>query len=345
MVRLMAARVGYVAVGLVATLAANAAPSRADEFYRGKQVSVYIGYGPGGTYDTYGRLLAHYMSRYVPGNPTFVPRNMPGAGSKLLASYLYSAAPKDGREFGVIWSGLILDSLLDESRSEKFDASRFSWIGSMNKSTRGGVVWHTAPAQSLEDALHKTMVVGSTGARSGLGLYPLLLNRLIGAKFKIVGGYKGSTDMSLAMERGELDAIVGIDIANILNVKPDWFAAMKAKVFLQLSLQKDPQFPHAPLVMDFISKAEDRQFMKLFLAADDLSYLFIAPPSIPADRLRVLREAFVAVTKDPAFLVEAKKRNVEVKPTSGEAIASLVSDIYSTPASLLAQARALVNKQ
>lgn len=333
-----------VAIAAATALAMAAGSVRADDFYRGKQVSVYIGYGPGGGYDTYGRLVARYITQHIPGNPTTVPKNMPGAGSKRLATYLYDAAPKDGSEFGIVWSGLILDALLEDKGNKEFDASRFGWVGSMTKSTRAGIVWHTAAAQSLDDALKAEMVVGSTGARSGLGLHPVLLNRMLGAKFKIIAGYKGTADMTLAMERGELDGILGWDISNLLSTKASWLKEKQAKVFLQLSLQKDIRFPDVPLVMDYLAKDDDRQIMKLFLVTDEMAYLFIAPPSIPAERLKTLRDGFNAAVTTPAFLEDAKKLNLDVTPTSGREIEKLVRDIYSTPEPLLKQARLLVNE-
>lgn len=330
------------AIGVGAVLAASfigAPGSVADDFYRGRQLSVYIGYGPGGSYDAYGRLIARHIGKHIPGNPTLVPRNMPGAGSSVLANYLYGASPKDGTEFGVVWSGLVLDALLDPRKD--FDASRFSWIGSMNKSTRGGVVWHAAAAQSLDDAFRVTMVVGSTGDRSGLGLYPTLLNRMLGAKFKIIAGYKGTADMGLAMERGELDGILGVDINNNVAVKAGWLEGRLARVFLQLGLKRDPKFPEVPFIMDYLKSTDDQQLMKLFLVPDEISYLIIGPPAVPASRLDILRNAFVAATKDPLLLAEAAKLNLEVNPTDGASIAALVDDIYTTPQTLLSRARSI----
>jgi tripartite-type tricarboxylate transporter receptor subunit TctC len=337
-----------VSVLLMSGLILAAAPfeattAQAQEAYRGKTLSVQIGYGAGGGYDTYGRLLARYMGKHIPGNPVLVPKNMPGAGSMKLANYLYVTAPKDGTEFGIIGNGVILEPLLGGAGAQ-FDPTKFSWLGSLDKFVEIGVVRSNARAQSLEDAMKTEMVVGSTGSKSGTNLYPILLNNILGTKFKIVKGYTGTKEMTLAVERGELDGFLGWCVSCILSEKPDWVREKTVKVFVQTALEKDPRFPDAAMVMDYIKNEEDRKIMTLFLSNAEMSRPFVAPPNIPRDRFAILRAAFEASARDPNMVADAKKMNLDINLMTGETIDKLIETIYNSPKSVVEKASAIFNQ-
>jgi tripartite-type tricarboxylate transporter receptor subunit TctC len=338
----MARIVSLLLTGILAVAACHGRAEAAEEF-RGKTFSVQIGYGTGGGYDAYARLLARHMGRFIPGNPVLVPKNMPGAGSMKLANYLYVQSPKDGTEFGIIGNGVVLEPLLGGSGA-LFDATKFSWIGSLDRFVEIGVVRSSAQVQSLADAMKHEMVVGSTGSKSGTNLYPILLNSILGTKFKIVKGYAGTAELALAVERGEIDGFLGWCTSCILSEKPDWVRDGKVKVFVQTALEKDPRFPDADMVMDYVTKDEDRQVLSLFLSGAEMSRPFVAPPGLPKERLEMLRTAFEKMGGDAGFLSDAKKMELDINLTSGERIDALVKANYSAPKPVIARAAAVFNQ-
>jgi tripartite-type tricarboxylate transporter receptor subunit TctC len=333
------ARTLTVAVALAWPMAGQA-QSQAD-FYKGKTVEVYIGYTVGGAYDAYARLLARHMGKYIPGNPTVLTKNMDGAGSLRLANWLYSVAPKDGTVFGTIGRGIPFDPLLGRSGAQ-FEATKFSWIGSANDEVSVCAAWHTAPVDKLEDLTTREMIVGGTAGSADTDQFPRVVNGVLGTKMKVISGYPGGNDINLAMERGEVEGRCGWSWSSVKATHQKWLDEKKVKILAQLSLAKHPDLPDVPLVLDFAKTDEQKQILKVIFARQVMGRPFLGPPGIPADRLAVLRKAFIDTMKDKEFLAEADKGQFEITPVSGEEIQKLVEEVYQTPKEIAAKAGEMV---
>src|SRR5260370_29476811 len=267
------------------------------DFYKGKTIDLYIGYSAGGGYDVYARALARYMTRFIPGNPALVPKNMPGAGSLVLANWLYNVAAKDGTAFGIIRRGTGFDPLLGSTKAQ-FDAAKFNWIGSMNDEVSVCVAWHTTGITKLEQVKQNELTVGGTGPAADTDQFPKVLNDTIGTKFKIVTGYPGGNDVDLAMERGEVMGRCGWSWSSVIETDQKWIYENKISVLVQLSLRKHPDLPSVPLVMDFARSNEEKQIFKLVFARQPMGRPFLAPPEILSDRTATLRKAFMDTMQD-----------------------------------------------
>lgn len=331
-----------IAIVLLTPLAANA-QGGPDGFYKGKTLEVYVGYGPGGGYDLYTRVLAKHVVKYLPGRPAEpVVRNMPGAGSAKLAQYMWEVAPKDGTAFGLINSTIAFDPLFggDAAEAIKFDPSKLTWIGSLDQFTPIAISWHTTGVKSIEDVKKKEFITGSTGGADAATVYATMLNNMIGTKFKVLAGYKGSNDIALAMERGEVPGFIGWYWAGLKAFKPDWVKDNKMNVFLQFGLDRDPDLPGVPHVTDVLANDEQKQIFRLVLSQLALARPFIAPPGVPAERVKELRAAFNATAKDPDFLAEMDKAKQTVRLYTGEQIDTLLREVYSTPAATIDKVKA-----
>jgi tripartite-type tricarboxylate transporter receptor subunit TctC len=311
-------------------------------FYKGKSVDLYIGYSAGGGYDVYARALARHMGRFIPGNPTIVPKNMPGAGSLVLANWLYNVAAKDGTAFGMIGRGTAFDPLLGSTKAQ-FDAAKFNWIGSMNDEVSVCVAWHTSGIAKLEQVVQNELTVGGTGPAADTDQFPKVLNATIHTKFKIIPGYPGGNDIDLAMERGEVMGRCGWSWSSVIATHKSWLDENKINVLVQLSLNKHADLPTAPLIMDFAKTDEQRQMFKLVFARQPMGRPFLAPPGVPAERTATLRKAFMDTMKDPGFLAEAEKMKLEINPVSGDAVQAIVQDVYQTPKSIAAAVADILN--
>jgi tripartite-type tricarboxylate transporter receptor subunit TctC len=334
---------GALGAALLAVLPLSAA--KADsvaDFYKGKNITLYIGYSVGGGYDTYARLLATYMSKYIPGNPTVVPKNMTGAGSLVLANYLYQVAPKDGTAFGEIGRGIPFDPLFGLKRA-KFDASKFTWIGSMNDEVSVCVSWEGSGVKTIDDVMKKELVVGGTGASADTDEFPKILNGVLGTKFKLVTGYPGGNEVGLAMERGEVKGRCGWSWSSVKSLHLDWVKSGKVRVLIQLALKKHPDLPNVPLVMDLAKTPEQKQMLKLVFVRQSMGRPFLAPPGVPADRAAALRKAFDATMKDKDFLAVAAKQNLEMNPVSGQELQDLVEEAYKAPKALAQRVATLLD--
>jgi tripartite-type tricarboxylate transporter receptor subunit TctC len=297
------------------------------EFYKGKNVDLMVGYSAGGGYDVYARMLARYIGKHIPGNPTVVVKNMDGAGSLRLANALYNALPKDGTVFGTVARGAAFDPLLG-NKAAQFDASKFNWIGSANDEVSVCVAWHTAGITKIEDTFDKELVVGGTGPSADTDQFPRIVNGVLGTKMKIVTGYPGGNDVSLAMERGEVQGRCGWSWSSVISTRKDWYDSKKINVLVQLSLNKHPDLPNVPLILDLAKTPEQKQILTLVFARQALGRPFLAPPGIPQDRVDALRKAFMDTMKDPEFLAEAEKAKLEITPISGEEVQKIVVDAY-----------------
>jgi len=321
--------------GVVALVLSGAWPIRAQaqpaaEFYKGKQVDLYIGYSAGGGYDVYARLLARHMGRHIPGGPVIVPRNMEGAGSLRLANWLYKAAPKDGTAFGTIGRGIAFDPLLGGTGAQ-FKAGEFAWIGSANDEVSVCVSWGKTGISRFDELYKKEMFVGGTGATADTDLFPKVMNGVLGTKMRVVTGYPGGADITLAMQRGEVQGRCGWSWSSIKTNHPDWVKDGTLKLLVQLSLEKHPDMPNVPLIMDMVKTEEQRGVMRLLFARQVMGRPFLAPPGLPADRIALLRKAFMDTMNDKSFLAEADKLKLEITPVSGEKVQELVAEVYRTP--------------
>ncbi|MGQ0663237.1 MAG: Bug family tripartite tricarboxylate transporter substrate binding protein [Pseudomonadota bacterium] len=329
-----------IALAVAGGLAGAAAPAVAQpaaEFYRGKTIDLLIGFSPGGGYDTYGRVLARHLGKHLPGNPKVVAKNMPGAGSLRLANFIYAVAAKDGTVIGTFARGLAMDPLLG-GEGIQFDAKKFTWIGSMNNEVSVCASWHTSPVKTWADLLTHELVVGGLGSGADTDTFPLVLRNVLGAKLKLITGYPGGADILLAMERGEVTGRCGWSWSTVKSRSPAWLKEGKVNLLVQMSLNKHPDIPLVPLVMDLARNEEQKQILRIIFARQVMGRPFAAPPGLPADRAAALRRAFDAALQDPELIAEAEKADLELNPVTGEGIAALVEEIYKTPPEIAAKA-------
>ena len=323
------------ALAMIATVATARAES-VEEFYKGKTVELYIGYSVGGGYDTYARLLARHMSKHIPGNPTIVPQNMPGAGSLKLANWLFQAAPQDGTAFGTIARAAPFDPLFGNEKAE-FKADKFNYIGSANNEVSVCASMVGSGVKTLEDLQTKELIVGGTGDTADTVQFPKIMNAVLGTKIKIINGYPGGNDVVLAMERGEVQGRCGWSWSSVKAERMDWVTDNKMNVIIQISTAKHPELPDVPLIMDYAKTKEDKQLLNLIFARQELGRPYVAPPNVPADRVAALRAAFDATMADPEFLDEAKKADLEITAVSGAKVAALVAEAYETDPKVVAR--------
>jgi tripartite-type tricarboxylate transporter receptor subunit TctC len=316
--------------------------ARADsvaDFYKGRTVEIYVGYSTGGGYDIYARALARQLGRFIPGHPTVLVKNMPGAGSLRLANWLANAAPRDGTAFGTIGRGTAFDPVLGQPGAE-FKGPDLSWIGSMNREVSICGAWHDAGANSFEDLKTNGLLIGGVSPNDDTVQFAKVLNYVLGTKLKVVAGYPGGNDIVLAMERGEVKGRCGWSWSSVLTARPTWIKEKKIKVLVQLSLSKHPDLPDVPLITDLATNASQRQMLRLIFARQVMGRPFVAPPGIPADRLAALRQAFMQTLADKDFLAEADQARLEIGAVSGEEVQKLVKELYATPADVAKQAAA-----
>ena len=330
------------AIPALLLLLASLAPGRADsvaDFYSGRTVEVQVGYSTGGGYDIYARMLARHMGRFIPGNPTLVPKNMPGAGSLRLANWLANAAPRDGSVFGTIGRGTAFDPVLGQPGAQ-FTASDFTWLGSMNQEVSVCVSWHDSGVATFQDLLTKELLVGAVSFNDDTGQFAKVLNTVLGTKLKIVAGYPGGNDVVLAMERGEVKGRCGWSWSSVLAAHMAWWKDKKINILVQLALNKHPDLPGVPLVTELAKNPAQRQMLRMIFARQVMGRPFVAPPGVPADRVAALRKAFMETLTDKEFLADAKKARLEINPADGDKVEELVKEIYATPADVAKQAAA-----
>jgi tripartite-type tricarboxylate transporter receptor subunit TctC len=327
---------GVAAVVLAGAISPASAQAPAD-FYRGRNVELYIGYSVGGAYDLYARTIARHLGKHIPGNPTIVPKNLEGAGSLRLANWLYNVGAKDGTVFGTIGRGTAFDPLLG-SKGAQFQADKFTWIGSANNEVSVCVAWKGSGISKLEDTFTKELIVGGTGQAADTDQFPRILNGVLGTKFKIVTGYPGGNDVTLAMERGEVKGRCGWSWSSVVATHKRWVDDGSITVLVQLSLSKHPELPNVPLVMDFAKSEDQQQMFKLIFARQVMGRPYLAPPGVPKDRADALRKAFDETMQDADFRADAEKAQLEINPVNGAEVETLVKDLFQTPKPLAAKA-------
>jgi tripartite-type tricarboxylate transporter receptor subunit TctC len=333
--------VGVLAVGL--TLAC--APAQAGEVsFAGKQIKLSIGFSSTGYgYDTYGRLLARHLGKHLPGNPVILPQNRPGAGSLNLANYIYNAAPRDGSEIAIVGRGVAMEPLIGASASQgKFDSRKLVWLGSMNNEVSGFFIGEGAPATNLKEILAGTpLKVGSTGAAGDQQAFTIALNSLLGAKLKPIAGYPGTQEILLAVERGELDGIVGYSWGVARAGHKEALASGRLKVVMQLGLEKHKELPDVPMLEEFVHAPQDRQVLELIFSRQSMGRPLIAPPGLDPGIAELLRQAFADAMHDPQLIAEAAKMDLELGFVSGADVQGMVERLYRSPPDVVARAQVI----
>jgi tripartite-type tricarboxylate transporter receptor subunit TctC len=332
--------------GLAATAAlctlmlAGAAAARAQADLAGKSVQMIIGFGTGGGYDLWGRTVGRHIGKHLPGRPNVIPQNMPGAGSYAAASHIFNVAPKDGTVLGIIARDAALGPL-SGATGARFDPVRLSWIGTPTKETNVCIAYHTAPVKTVQDLTQRQLILGDTGPGTGTRSYPKALNELLGFKFKLVGGFPASSDVFLAMERGEVDGICE-SLDSIKIRRPRWIPDKTIAILFQGGAEPNPELAGVPFVRDLARNDGERAAIDFLYAGQGIGRPFVAPPDLPADRLKMLRDAFDATMKDPEFAAEAAKSKLELDPEDGSHLASLIAKIYATPRPIVDRITALI---
>jgi tripartite-type tricarboxylate transporter receptor subunit TctC len=335
----------WILIVAVTCLGALASAQLADDesFYRGKSIMMVIGFDVAGGYDSVARLLGPFLTKHLPGNPAVVPSNKPGAGSMVAALYMYSVAPNDGTYMATVGRSVPLQALLAPDKFN-FDSRRFSWIGSVNQDTLVCVSWHSSPIKTIEDLrTTKTFSVGGSGPGADTTVQAQALRYLLGVNIKLVGPYRGTNDINLAMERGEVVGYCGMSWSTLKSQNADWLREKKVNILLQLAMEKHPDLPNVPLITEFLNERQ-RDIFRVLVGTQVMARPFFAPPGLPAARKQTLRNAFNVAVDDPAFRAEAKRLAFDVDPLKGEEIDRLMERLYETPKDLVNEAAELMSR-
>ncbi len=327
---------------LAVAAVAACSPARAGvaDFYRGKTLRVFVGYGPGSGYDVYARLLGRHLSKHIPGNPGVIIQNMPGAASLTMTNHLFNVAARDGTAIGTIARWNLSDQLYGHPNT-RYDSRKFTALGSMNREAGTCFTWHTTGIGTIEAAMKQEVLVGATGATGTSLQFPLLLNALIGTKFKPITGYPDSGAVGLAMERGELEGYCSFTWGSIKGARPQWIKDKLINIIMQLTLRKHPELPRVPLVMDYAADEAARQAFALAFADQEIARPMVAPPGIPPDRAAALRKAFDDTMKDKAFIADAAGANIDIDPADASEFEAVLGQIYATPPVVIDRVKAI----
>ncbi|HET7680208.1 MAG TPA: hypothetical protein VFK79_08770 [Xanthobacteraceae bacterium] len=323
------------------------AQSAVAEFYRGKTVTIVIGSTPGGGYDTYARLIARHIGKFIPGNPAVVPGNMPGAGSNVAAAAVYNSLPKDGTQIGAIYASAMLEPLLGDASRIRHDPSKFQTLGSASNEVYTCVVRNDAPAKTLADARATEIILGATAEGGSTVDFPAILNRFFGTRFKIVRGYGGSREVLLAIERNEVQGACGLTWSVLSTQVPDLFTAGRFRMLLQEDMTGNDELNARgiPVAGKLAEEEPARRALELFYAQNVLGRPYVMAPEVPADRVAALRDAFMQALKDPELLADAKKMRVSINPQSGEDVQALIGKLYATPKDIVEVVRATIARE
>lgn len=341
--RKMSAGAAILAAGLAGQTIVSA---QAADFYAGKTINFVVGGSPGGGYDTYSRTLARHWTRFIPGKPSIVVKNQPGAGSGVAAAMLYNTAPKDGLWIAAIFPGAIMGPILDPRPNAKFDPSKFTYIGSADAGTRICITGPKSKIRNFDDARKTRTIMGASQAGGSTRDYAYMLNHTAGAKFDVVSGYKGSRAIFLAMERGEVDGMCGLDWSSMKSQRGDWLRDGKVNILVQAALDPEPELDKmkVPSIWKYIKDADDIKAVKLIVSQQVFGRPYIAPPGTPPERVKQLRDSFMQVMKDSRFLADAAKAKLSIQATSGEKVNKLITEVYAAPKALVEKAKKLIRK-
>jgi len=310
-------------------------------FYRGRQLRIVVGTAAGGGYDLFARAVARHIGAHIPGNPAVIVQNLPAAGGMVMTNQLYAVAPRDGSVIGAPINGIPTAPLLAPAGAH-FDATRLIWLGSTNREPYVAFAWRTATVQSLADLRTRELIVGATAPGTTMVDFPLLTNDILGTKFRIVRGYEGTPQINTAIERGELEGQGGIGWAAVKAQVPQWITERKIKVIAQYGLKRHPDLADVPTMLELVTRDPDRQALTMLFARTEYGRPYFVPPEVPAARVEALRRAFDATMRDPAFVSDAAKLQLEIDPMTGEAVQALVGDLAATPPDVVARVRAIL---
>ena len=318
-------------IGASLALLGAACATKADplsDFYTGKSISLFIGYSAGGGYDLYARLLARHLGKNIPGKPNIVPQNMPGAGSLKVANYIHSVAARDGTAIGTFARGMPFYPLLF---TPEFDGTKLGYLGSITSDTSVCITWNNSKIRTWDDLMSKPSVFGGEGKGSDPDMFATLLRETFKADLKLVSGYPGTADITLAMERGEVDGLCGISLSTIRAAHGDWLTQKKINIVVQAAMKADPDIPGTPVMLGLAKTPIQKQIVNLAVAPQAMARPFVTPPDIPAERLKALQEAFDKTMKDPEFIADARKSQLDVNPMTGREITQMVLELYKSP--------------
>jgi tripartite-type tricarboxylate transporter receptor subunit TctC len=333
------------ASALVVAVAAMALPSLAAaqsvaDFYKSKNLRILVGSGAGGGYDTYARLIARHWTKYIPGNPTVIVQNMPGAGGLKAHNHLATKAARDGSVIAATRAAMLVESLLDVGNYTKFDARTDNWIGNVSPQQPSCLVWHTSPVKTLQDAMNQEVIFAAGGARSNGATLPNIFNKMIGTKFKVITGYS-TAGTRLALERGEAAGLC-YSYANVQATQPNWIAENKIRWLIQMGVESTPEQKGVPVAIDFAKTDDDKKVIQLMVARQTMGRPYVAPPNVPADRLAALRSSFMKTVTDKDFLREAKKLKLQTGPSDYKAVTKVVMDAHAMPSRIIKKTQDLL---
>ncbi|MGH6770245.1 MAG: Bug family tripartite tricarboxylate transporter substrate binding protein [Xanthobacteraceae bacterium] len=321
---------------VVLPCAAGAQP----QSFAGKTVTLTIGYGPGSGNDVYGRLIAKHIGRHIPGKPKVVPQNMPGAGSFKAANWLYAAAPKDGTVLGYISQTAATEELLGKPGIQ-FKTAQFNWVGRIGSYNNVTIFWHTSRIKTIADAMKMESTIGATGVGSAVYIYPNMMNKILGAKFKIVSGYQGTAQTSLAMERGEVEGVT-MGWFPVKTTKQAWLKEKKVNFLVQFLANRHPDLPNVPAIVELARTPEEKQLFALFANDGEVGKTVFLPPGVPAATVTAMRRAFDAMMKDREFLADAGRIKLEIGAMTGEKLQEMIVRVSQTPKAVVARAKAVL---
>jgi tripartite-type tricarboxylate transporter receptor subunit TctC len=326
----------------VAAISLGAADARAqDAFFKGRQITFLVGAGAGGGYDAYYRTFARHFVRHLPGEPTIVPKNMPAASGLAAANTLYASAERDGATIAAFPNNIPMDPLF-VNPGARYEAQKLNWLGSIGKLENICATWITSEVKTIAQAREREVIVAAAAATSNSAIMPKVLNALLGTRFKPIIGYDPGSGMTLALESGETEGVCGLSWSTIKAARPHWIKDNKLNVIVQLALAKLPELPGVPSALDLVTDPVKKQVLGLILIRQELGRPVAAPPGVPADRLAALRGAFDATMRDPQFLAEAEKLQLEIEPLNAAEIDKLLADAYASPKTIVQQAAELI---
>ncbi|MGE0650190.1 MAG: Bug family tripartite tricarboxylate transporter substrate binding protein [Alphaproteobacteria bacterium] len=322
-----------------------ASSAGAADYFKGKTVTITVGSSAGGGYDGYARFLARHWGRLIPGNPNVIVKNMPGAGSLKATNFIYNIAAKDGTQVGAVQNGIIFEPLfkvMGSGDDAKFDATKLSWIGAVTKETAVMVVWHTTPFKSVADIRKGKVRTGSPGPTTSYGVYPRLMNATMGTNIQVIMGYGGTSDITLALERGEIEAMTGWDYSSLASRKGQWLKDKKVRVLVQFAKKRHPEMPDVPVASELTTSKLNRDVLELISARQEIGRPYIAPPGVPSEAITPLRTSFTAMMKDEAFLADANKSRIEVMPSDHKEALASVKEAFAASPEVVAKARSIL---
>ena len=331
---------------LAALAGVMATPAPAADFYAGKLIEFVVGADTGGGYDIYARAIARHLPRYIPGNPAIVVKNLPGAGSGRAATYLATTAPQDGTVIAAIFPGAVIGPLLDDKEKPAYDPTKFHYLATADSGTRVCATFHTSKVKTFADAQQQKTVLGASAAGGSTRDYANMHRKSSGAQFELVTGYKGTAEIGLAVERGEVDGLCGWDWSSLKSQKSDWLRDKKLNILVQVALEPEPELTKlgVPDIWKFIPKEEDKKAVELIISQQVFGRPYIAPPGTPAEQVKILRDAFEATLKDKEFLAEAEKAKIDVNPLGGAKVQEVVAKVYASPPAVVARAKELIKE-